>query len=87
MGPEGQEPQEEQGGTSRKEKWMNEAQVKAVLDGNEKTIRKIYQWQGQASAYASVEGSDVVKSLTYCRQALDASNALIRLLQAEIRGI
>jgi hypothetical protein len=87
VGPEDQEPQEEQGGTLRQEERMNEQQVKAVLDGNEKTIRKIHYWQGQASSLRAVDGNDVAKSLTFCRQALDASNAMIRLLQAEIRGI
>ena len=66
---------------------MNENQVRAVLDGNEKIIRKIHFWQGQAQSLRAVDGGDVAASLTFCRQALDASNALIRLLQAEIHGI
>lgn len=65
---------------------MNEEQVKAVLDGNEKIIRNIYRWQGQAKTLRSVDGGDVAASLTFCRQALDASNNLIRLLRAEIKG-
>lgn len=66
---------------------MNEDQVKAVLEGNEKVVRKIFMWRGQATSLGAVDGSDVAKSLKFCQEALDASSALIRLLQAEIHGI